>query len=59
MELTDARHTAARLLEKVIEHQENVLLHPQGVSGISGEAAALFCEKFIETYAAYLVRRTQ
>lgn len=59
MELQHARHDAQQLLMKLIEHQPHLLQTPPPVTGVSGEAAALFCERFIEVYAACLVKKTQ
>ncbi|MBU9579027.1 hypothetical protein KTE26_11335 [Ralstonia mannitolilytica] len=59
MELRNARHDAHQLLLKLIEHQPYLLQTTQPVAGVSGEAAALFCEHFIETYAAGLVKKAQ
>ncbi|MCT7307958.1 hypothetical protein [Ralstonia wenshanensis] len=59
MELKEARHTASQLLLKLIEHQPYLLQTPQPVAGVTGAAAALFCEHFIETYAAGLVKKAQ
>ena len=59
MENKDARSAAKRLLSELIEHQPNLFGSEQIPHGGSGEAAAQFCEKFIETYAAYLLTRPQ
>ncbi|HWV04975.1 hypothetical protein UB44_06915 [Burkholderiaceae bacterium 26] len=61
MELRNARHDAHQLLLKLIEHQPYLLqtTTTQPVAGVTGAAAALLCEHFIETYAAYLVKTTE
>jgi hypothetical protein len=59
MELHNARHEANQLLLNLIEHQPYLLQTTQPVAGVTGAAAALFCEHFIETYAAYLVKTTE
>lgn len=59
MELREARHIAGQLLVKVIEHQPDVFRTTQPVSGAAGEAAAHFCDRFIETYAAALIKKVQ
>lgn len=59
MELHNARHEANQLLLNLIEHQPYLLQTTQPVAGVSGEAAAHFCDRFIETYAAALIKKAQ
>jgi len=59
MELKDARDEAERMLMKLIEQQPTMFGSPNTPNARAGETTAQFCSSFIETYAAYLVKKAQ
>lgn len=59
MDINDARISAKNLLEKIIEHQPNLITSAQFHTNTDGAAVAKFCSDFIENYASYLATRPQ
>lgn len=59
MEIKDARALAKTLLSETIANQPNMIAGAHGHTRIDGESVAKFCSEFIESYAAYLLKREQ